>query len=281
MSKLKQVGCHIARWPCLFPLPWVPAVAARQLSHLSHASDSLLAPHRSPKRRNLSILEYAAGPGWPVLLTQLAQDFTWLGGNSSEHACITQRAKEGMRQGSMEHTLHHATPEHSMHAACIGQPLTTLTEPPAFFTPPLDSQDCAGCRPSGRQAGQWVLLLPMAGHAIGRWLPPAHSLSSHAEPYAMSGRKRVFSSGFVCMLLLHPLRRDDHVSLIVSYHKLVFLASTLGNFKKSSMLQPVCLIINSYAANIIVPTRDTDPVLLTLLCIVNWYMHACMHAYQY
>lgn len=121
MSKLKQVGCHIARWPCLFPLPWVPAVAARQLSHLSHASDSLLAPHRSPKRRNLSILEYAAGPGWPVLLTQLAQDFTWLGGNSSEHACITQRAKEGMRQGSMEHTLHHSTnthtPEHSMHAA--------------------------------------------------------------------------------------------------------------------------------------------------------------------
>lgn len=44
-----------------------------------------------------------------------------MGGNSSEHACITQRAKEGMRQGSMEHTLHHSTnthtPEHSMHAA--------------------------------------------------------------------------------------------------------------------------------------------------------------------
>jgi hypothetical protein len=206
--------------------------AASQLSHLSDASDSLLAPYRSPKRRNLSILEYAAGPGWPVLLTQLAQDFTWLGGNSSEHACITQRAKEGMRQGSMEHTLHHATPEHSMHAACIGQPLTTLTEPPAFFTPRVDSQDCAQCcRPSGRQASE-CSFCPWRAMPLGVGFLPRTVCPVTQSHMPWADGKRVFSSGFVCMLLLHPLRRDDHVSLIVSYHKLVFLASTLGNFKK-------------------------------------------------
>jgi hypothetical protein len=74
---------------------------------------------------NLSILEYPVG--WPVLFMQVAQDFMigW-----EQWACFTRWATECSKP-SQQHTTQQITPR----PLAFTQALTTLTKPPAFFTP--------------------------------------------------------------------------------------------------------------------------------------------------
>lgn len=117
-----------------------------------------------------------------ALFTQLAQEFTWLGGNSTVGMhVLPNRQTSGRSKGRMESThctVHTAqTHQRALHASSLAftQALTTLTETtPAFFTPRVDSQELRQCR-----CRTGPLLLPMR---------PCHwafsSLSAQAAPKA-------------------------------------------------------------------------------------------------
>lgn len=96
---------------------------------------------------------------------------------------------KGVHAARQEHTEQHKHIRALHGSWLLRRPaLPTLTEPPAFFTPRVDSQDCA-CPVAGRA----VLLLPMRpchwALASQKTVSTGHRHQSHR---AMSKRKRVF-----------------------------------------------------------------------------------------
>jgi hypothetical protein len=194
MSKLSRLSHHKVALLVRIQGPWVPAVQQAS-SHISLDS----APHR--QRDSSSTLL-----GGQVLFTQLAQDFTWLGRNSRVSMHVLPN---GQRRGcSKAGWSTHCTQTHQQSTPC---PLafTTLTEPPPFFTPRVDSQDCA-VQGAGPVAGRPVLLLPMRpchwALASQKSVRTGHTGTSNTEPWA-NGK------GFHQVLLACScfLSRDDTV----------------------------------------------------------------------
>lgn len=149
-----------------------------------------LAPHHQRDETLASSRTLLGGQCCSCSWHRISHD--WIGTVVSMHV-FTQRAKEWKQQGRMEHTLHSAhntnAPEHSMPLGFYpGQALTTLTEPPPFFTPRVDSHDCA-VQGAGPVAGRPVLLLPMRSchwafgfPAVCPHRPHRHQSHTQTEP---------------------------------------------------------------------------------------------------
>ena len=161
-----------------------------RMSHHKLSSSETLpsSPSSLPKRWNLSILEYAVG--WPLWFMQLAQDFTWLGRNSSEHACLPNGQRSGCSKAGW--STHCTVHTRALHAPWL-LPLW-----------PNDHLSLLLCVQCTVVAGRPVTSAPSAHAAVplGVGFPAVcshrpHRHQSHTQT-GMSKRKRVFIR-FFCL----------------------------------------------------------------------------------